>query len=301
MEENVGFDIEGRPPGAAGEQRTAGPRGVSPGYFKAQGILLLKGRSFLESDGGDTLPVVVINEALARRYWPNQDPIGRRISFDGRDGQPIWRQIVGVVKSVRHMALNEDPRSEIYIPFTQHPLAFMTLVARTDGAPLNFVAAVRSQVQAVDKDQPISNIRTMEERLASAVSQRRFNLILLAIFAGLALSLAAVGIYGVMSRLVTQRAHEIGVRMALGAQRGDVLKLVIRQGMVLILAGLFAGWGAALGVTRLLRSLLFDLSATDPLTFLATALLLALVAMLACYLPARRATKVDPLVALRCD
>ncbi len=177
MEENMGFDIEGQPPPAAGEQRTAGPRGVSPGYFKAQGIQLLKGRVFMESDGGDTPPVVVINEALARRYWPDQDPIGRRIAFHRRNGQPVWSEIVGVVKSVRHMALNEEPRSEVYIPFAQHPLAFMTLVARTDGAPLGYVAAVRSQVQAIDKDQPISNVRTMEERLASTVSQRRFNLI----------------------------------------------------------------------------------------------------------------------------
>jgi putative ABC transport system permease protein len=280
MEENVGFEIEGQPPPAPGEQRTAGPRGVSPGYFKAQGIQLLKGRVFTESDGGDTPPVVIINEALARRYWPNQDPAGRRISFDGRNGQPVWREVVGVVKSVRHMALEEEPRSEVYIPFAQYPLAFMTLVARTDGAPLGYVAAVRSQVQAVDKDQPISNVRTMEERLASAVSQRRFNLILLGVFAGLALSLAAIGIYGVMSYLVAQRTHEIGVRMALGAQTGDVLRLVIRQGMALTLAGVLIGLITAFGLTRLLRNLLFDLSATDPLTFFVTALLLALVALI---------------------
>jgi predicted permease len=301
MEENVAFDIEGQPPPAPGDQRTAGPRGVGPGYFKAQGIQILKGRVFTEIDGGDTPPVVVINEALARRYWPDQDPIGRRISFDSRNGQPIWRQIVGVVKGVRHMALSEEPRSEFYTPFTQYPLAFMTLVARTDGDPLNFVAAVRGQVQVVDKDQPISNVRTMEERLASAVSQRRFNLILLSIFAGLALSLAAIGIYGVMSYLVAQRAHEIGVRMALGAQTGDVLKLVIRQGMGLALTGVSIGLIIAFGLTRLLRNLLFGVSVTDPLTYFVIALLLATVALLACYLPARRATKIDPLVALRCD
>jgi putative ABC transport system permease protein len=301
MEEDLWFDIEGQPPPARGEHRSAGPRGVSPGYFKAQGIQLLKGRVFAESDGGDTRPVVVINEAAARRYWADQDPIGRRISFDSRDGQPTWRQIVGVVRSVRHMALSEEPRPEVYIPFTQHPLAFMTLVARTDGAPLNFVAAIRSQVQAVDKDQPISDARTMEERLAGTVSQRRFNLISLGIFAGIALSLAAIGIYGVMSYMVTQRGHEIGVRMALGAHTGNVLGLVLRQGMTLTLTGVLVGVIAAFGLTRLLSNLLFDLSTTDPLTFFVTALLLALVALVACYLPARRATKVDPMVALRCD
>jgi len=301
MEEDLWFDIEGQPPPAPGDHRSAGPRGVSPGYFKAQGIQLLKGRVFAESDGGDTSPVVVINEATARRYWPNQDPLGRRISFDSRDGQPTWRQIVGVVRSVRHMALSEEPRPEVYIPFTQHPLAFMTLVARTDGPPLTFVSAIRNQVQAVDKDQPISNVHTMEERLAGTVSQRRFNLILLAIFAGLALSLGAIGIYGVMSYMVTQRGHEIGVRMALGAQRGDVIRLVLRQGMTLTLTGVLVGLIAAFGLTRLLRNLLFDLSATDPLTFFITALILALVALTACYLPARRATKVDPMVALRAE
>src|SRR5262245_34859057 len=301
MEEDLWFDIEGQPPPPPGEHRSAGPRGVSPGYFKAQGIQLLKGRVFTESDGGDTPPVVVINEAMARRYWPDQNPVGKRIAIGRSNGQPVWSEIIGVVKSVRHMALSEEPRSEVYIPFAQYPLAFMTLVARTDGAQLGYVVAVRSQVHAVDKDQPISNVRTMEERLASAVSQRRFNLILLAIFAGLALSLAAIGIYGVMSYLVSQRAHEIGVRMALGAQTGDVLRLVIRQGMALTLTGVLIGLITAFGLTRLLRNLLFDLSATDPLTFLVTALLLALVALLACYIPARRATKVDPLVALRCD
>jgi putative ABC transport system permease protein len=200
--------------------------------------------------------VVIINEGLARQYFPNQDPIGRRIAFNCCDGRTTWREIV---------------------------------------------AAARSQVQAVDKDQPITNIRTMEEILARSVSQPRFNLSLLAVFAGIALSLAAIGIYGVMSYLVTQRTHEIGVRMALGAQTGDVLKLVIRQGMVLALTGVLIGLIIAFGLTRLLRNLLFDVSATDPLTFFSIALLLSLVALLASYLPARRATKIDPLVSLRCD
>jgi ABC-type antimicrobial peptide transport system permease subunit len=204
-----------------------------------------------------------------------------------------------VVGSVRHTALDEDLRPEIYIPFAQYPVSFMTLVIRTDGDPLRLVAAVRNQVQAVDKDQPISNINRMDALLARTVSQPRFNLLLLAIFAGLALLLAAVGIYGVMSYLVTQRTHEIGVRIALGAQTHDVIKLVVRQGMALTLTGVVIGLIAAFGLTRLIKNLLFGVSATDPVTFSMIAILLSGVALLACYLPARRATKVDPIVALR--
>jgi predicted permease len=299
MDETVGFIIEGEPPLATSERHSAAGRGTGPDYFKAQGIKLLKGRDFRESDGSEAPPVVVINEAMARQHWPNQDPVGRRISFNGRDGKPVWWEIIGVVGSVRHIALDEALRPEIYIPFAQYPLSFMTLVIRTDGYPLKLVAAVRNQVQAVDKDQPISNINTMDALLARAVSQPRFNLLLLAIFAGLALLLAAVGIYGVMSYLVTQRTHEIGVRMALGAQTRDVIKLVVRQGMALTLTGVVIGLIAAFGLTRLIKNLLFGVSATDPVTFSMIAILLSGVALLACYLPARRATKVDPIVALR--
>jgi ABC-type antimicrobial peptide transport system permease subunit len=247
------------------------------------------------------LVLLVINEAMARQHWPDEDPIGRRISFNSRDNQPIWREIVGVVKNVRHAALDAEPKPQIYFPFTQVPSPFMTLVARTDGDPMNFVAAVRSQVQAIDRDQPISNVHTMEELLARSVSQRRFNLLLLTIFAGVALLLAAVGIYGVMSYAVERRTHEIGVRMALGARTGNVLRLLLGQGMKLLVMGVAIGLAAAFALTRFISTLLFGVRPTDPATFVAIALLLTVVALLACYIPARRATKVDPMVALRCE
>jgi putative ABC transport system permease protein len=237
---------------------------------------------------------------MARDYWPNEDPIGKRVSFDSRDGRPLWREIVGVVGDVRHLGLDWGLRPEIYIPFIQFGGPWpATLVLRANGAPRNLIAAVRNEVKAIDKDQPISNIKTLDELLEKSVAQRRFNLLSLGIFAGVALALAAVGIYGVMSFLVAQRTHEIGIRMALGAQQRDVLMLVVGRGLRLVLIGLGVGGAGALALTRLLRNLLFEVSATDPLTFGLIAMLLLGVAFLACYLPARRATKVDPLVALR--
>jgi ABC-type antimicrobial peptide transport system permease subunit len=203
------------------------------------------------------------------------------------------------VKDVRHISLDSDPKPELYFPFTQFPIFFMTVVLRTTGDPLSLAGAARGEVLAVKSDQPVSNIHTMEELLANTVAERRFNMLLLGVFATIALLLSAVGIYGVMSYSVVQRSHEIGVRMALGARRSDVLALVVKQGMTLVLAGLGIGLGAAFALTRVMVSLLFGVSATDPLTFAIIALLLGAVALLACYVPARRATKVDPMIALR--
>jgi putative ABC transport system permease protein len=298
-EEGMGFAIENRPPPAPGESFNAGPRWVSPDYFRVMGITSVEGREFTDRDGIDAPRVLIVNEAMAHRYWPGEDPIGRRVAFDQVNGQPNWREIVGVVKDVRHTSLDSDPRPEMYLPFTQFPSFFMTIVLRTTGDPLSLAGAARSQVLAVSSDQTISNIHTMEELLANSIAERRFNMLLLGVFAMIALLLSAVGIYGVMSYSVAQRSHEIGVRMALGAQSSDVLALVVKQGMTLALAGLGIGLVAAFGITRIMVSLLYGVSATDPLTFSIIALLLGSVALLACYLPARRATKVDPMVALR--
>jgi putative ABC transport system permease protein len=301
-DEGLGFIIEGLPPADPRQWRTVGPRIVGGDYFKTLQIQVKSGRVFTDSDGRDTPPVVVINEMLARAYWPNQDPIGKHISFDSRDGLPLWREIIGVVEDVRYLGLDHGLEPEIYIPFIQFDGPWpATLVVRAHGAPRSLIAAIRKEVQAMDKDQPISNIHTLDELLENSVSQPRFNLLSLGIFAGVALALAAVGIYGAMSYLVAQRTHEIGVRMALGAQPRDVLKMVVGRGLRLVLIGLGAGLAGAMALTRLLRNLLFGVSATDPLTFAIIAVLLLLVALSACWIPARRATKVDPMAALRSE
>jgi putative ABC transport system permease protein len=298
-ENTSGFRIEGEPPPPPSVSRRISNRVVSPDYFKTLNIQLLKGRVIDENDGPNKPPVVVINETLARRYWPNSNPIGQRI-FSGED--TTWREIVGVVRDARYNSLDTEAGGQVYAPFDLYAgVNYRTLVVRADGDPLGLVPAVLAEIKAIDKDQPISSIHTMEEMMAKSVSQRRFNMLLLAIFAGVALLMAVVGIYGVMSYSVGQRTHEIGLRMALGANTADVLRLLLGQGMKLVVMGMAIGLAAAIALTRLISSLLFDVHATDPATFVAISLLLALVALLACYVPARRAAKVDPVVALRLE
>src|SRR5262245_1634188 len=287
-------------------------RHVTPRYFNAMEIPLVKGRVFSESDRKDSQQVAIINEAMARRYWPGADPLGKRLSFVmeafefQRDGPPKLipsrlREIVGVVADIRHTRLEEKPVPELYIPFEQQPQAATAVVVRTAADPLSLIGPIRQAVLSLDKDQPISYVKTMTQYLSASVAKPRFNFLLMSVFAALALVLAMVGVYGVVSFAVARRTREIGIRMALGAQRRDALKLVIKQGMWPTLIGLGIGLTAAAGLTRLMKNLLFEVSATDPMTFAMIALLLTGVALLACYLPALRATKVDPMIALRSE
>jgi putative ABC transport system permease protein len=297
------FSIPGRTQ-APGERWAADFRQVSPGYFKAMRIPLLKGRTFSEADAKEAPGVVIINQAMARRFWPNEDPLGQRFELSSPQerkmyGGTVLREIVGIVGDIRHERLDGQLAPEMYVPYLQLPRSGMSLVVRGVGDSEKLIPAIRTAVYSVDRDQPIANLAMLERRLARSVATERLNTVLLGIFAALALVLAAVGIYGVMSYSVTQRTHEIGVRMALGAQAADVLKLVVGQGMVLALIGVSVGLASALALTRVLANLLFGVTATDPLTFAGISCLLVLVALAASYIPARRASRVDPMIAIR--
>lgn len=288
------FSIEGGPPTAPGQGNNANFNLASPGFFRTLGIPLLAGRDFTAQDVQGAPEVVIINEQMARQFWPDEDALGKRITV----GNNPWRTIIGIVGDVRQSKLDTEPRQEMYYPLLQSPSRDLTLAVRTSGDPENFLSAVRGQLQLLDKDQPLFAIRTMNDLIAESVAPQRLNMLLMMTFAIVAIVLAMVGIYGVISYSVTQRTHEIGVRMALGAQPGDVVKMVLRHGMGLSVAGVVIGAGTALLLTRWMSSLLFKVSAYDPVTFITLSLLLIAVAFLACYIPARRATKVDPMVAL---
>jgi len=294
------FEIAGRPM-EKNERPRVGGYGVQPSYFRTLGIRLRAGRDFTARDDSDAPAVVIVNEEFARRYFPNENPLGRRIKIelpmDGKES--AWREIVGIAGNVKGSRLDTAIRPEIYTSFAQTPFNEMYVAIKTDVAPHSIVSAVRREVQALDKAQAFYDVRTLDERLEASVAQQRFNMLLLGIFAALALILTAVGLYSVMAYAVTQRTHEIGIRLALGAQPRDVLKLVVGQGMKLTVIGLVIGLAASFALTRVIVSLLFEVSATDSTTFTIITLLLAGVALAACYLPARRATKVDPMVALR--
>ncbi|HWT02793.1 MAG TPA: ABC transporter permease [Pyrinomonadaceae bacterium] len=293
------FTVEGRPSPAPGQELSAYRGMATPDYFRTLGIPLGRGRFFTRFDDSRSAPVVLINESLARRYFPGEDPLDKKVLLRTRDGRPVPRTIVGVIGDMRPDGLDSDPRPEIYLPYHQTTFGEMTFVIRTTGDPQQVLPAVRQQLWSLHKDITFYRVATMEQLVSESLAARRFNLFLLSAFAAIALALAGVGIYGLISFATSQRTHEIGVRMALGAQAGDVLKMVVRQGMILALAGVGLGLIAALALTRLMSSLLFGVTPTDPLTYTGVSVLLTTVALLACYIPARRATKVDPMVALR--
>jgi putative ABC transport system permease protein len=298
------FDIEGYQP----PENQPGPwgdiRSVSPQYFEAMGIPLLRGRYLTDEDRDGSPLVAVIDQEFVRRYWPNVDPLGKRFTFGPPDGvtdttQNEWIEVVGVVGHTAHEGLDADARLQLYLPYRQMTLPFMAVAVRTTGNPDRYVNLVRQAVRSADPDQPISGVSTMEELLSKSVGQRRLSMMLLSLFSGIALVLASTGIYGVMSYSVTQRSRELGVRIALGAGHGDVLRMVLRQGMKLALLGIGIGLGAALALTRLIESQLYGVAATDPGTFALVAAVLATTALLANLIPAVRAMRMDPAVVLR--
>jgi putative ABC transport system permease protein len=299
---NFSFSVEGRAQPSDMKLPFALYRVVSPEYFRTMGIPLQRGRFFDSHDSADSQPVILISQRLAEQYWPGEDPTGKRLKIGPLDSPNPWLTVVGVVGNVRQAGLYGDPRMDLYAPYAQDRRAFIAprdLVLRTKGDAVSVAGAVRQAVWSVDKDQPVTNVRTMDQVFASAISQERFQALMLGLFAALALVLACVGLYGVISYAVVQRTHEIGVRMALGARSADVLRLVLRQGIGLTIVGLIIGVGVGLVATRVLTDMLFGVTPRDPLTFIGVPALLLLVAFLACYVPARRATRIDPLVALR--
>jgi putative ABC transport system permease protein len=298
---NHDFVIDGRPPIAPGDEPSLETRSVIGDYFQAMGIPLKSGRDFASQDFIEKAPLVgIANDSMVRQYFPNEDPLGKRIRW-ARSQQIEWITIVGVVGDVKHFGLDLPEQPGLYSPYTQAPRwkRWTSLVVRTQSDPASMAGAIKQQVWKIDPQLPLTKVETMDEVASGSFAARRFNMMLLVIFAGLALVLAAVGIYGVMSYAVTQRTQEIGIRMALGARAVDVLRLIIRNGMTLILMGVAIGLAGAFALTRLLATLLFGVKPTDTLTYVTVSAVLIFVALLACYIPARRATKVDPLVALR--
>ena len=291
--------VEGYPVLAVGQAPMIQHTVVTPNYFRTMGIPLLSGRDFTDSDARGSQLVTIVDERLANEYWPNQSPIGRRIRFGPPEDNEPWHTIIGVVGTVRHERMQEDTAKSVYLPHQQIPANGMAVMTRTSSEPKELVAAIRREVAQLDPDLPVSKVITMNEVIDEAIWQPRLYATLFAVFAGGALLLALIGIYGVMAFLVQTRTHEIGVRMALGATARDVFKLIVGRGMKLTVIGVLIGVAGAVGATRLMHSLLFNTSATDPIVFILISLLLAFAAFLACYIPARRAAKVDPLIALR--
>jgi len=294
------FDIEGRPLGPDGLTPSADYRKVSPGYFGSMGIALLRGRDFTERDDQGSTPVAVVNQAFARRFFAGEEVLGKRLIYTEGEGQ-VSREIVGVVADLKHESLAGEGAPEVYVPFIQRPNAWMFLAVRGDGDLAALANSVRAAVREVDPGEPVYSVMTMRQRLDQSLAPQRFNTALLGVFSAAATLLAAVGVFGMLSFQVAERRHEIGIRMALGAGRGDVLRLVVGRGLRLVLAGVVIGLAAAQALTRVMSSMLYGVSATDPATLTMISLGLIALTLLASYLPARRATEVDPMTALRCE
>ena len=294
--------IEGRPVVDASEQPSARVQSVTPGYFRTLRIPLRRGREFNKYDNAPGAPgVVIINESFARRFWPayplGLNPVGQHLR-EGMD-RTGWMEIVGIVADVREADLASESGSEFYVPTVVHPPQTAYLTVRTKGDPLLFASVIRNQVLAIDRNQPVSDIRTMDGVLDATLGERRITMLLLGLFSAVAVILAVIGMYGVIAYSVFQRTQEVGIRRALGAQRSDILRLVLMQGVALALAGIAIGVGGAFALTRVMKSLLFHVSATDPATFFGIGVLFVLVALAASYIPARYAARIDPMTALR--
>jgi len=298
--DSTSISVEGIPDPPPDQQPDVVFRVIGPGYFGTMGIPIVRGRDFTDEDNAETKDVVVISEKTAQHFWPGQDPIGKRLKPGSSASKSAWREVIGIVKDVRQNDLIAPPKMEMYFTYRQpKELAANALIMRTTIEPMGIAASVRNTIWSVDKDQTVAGIDTMDHIVAEAVARQRIGMLLLGLFAGLALLLASVGIYGVMSYSVAQRTREIGIRIALGARRTDVLQMTVAQGLKLVGAGMMIGLVAAFLVTRVLATLLFGITATDPITFAGISAVLLAVAILASYLPALRATRVDPITALR--
>jgi putative ABC transport system permease protein len=298
--DSMSIGVEGMPDPPPGQRPDVIFRAIGPGYFSTMGIPMVGGRDFTDQDNADSKDVVVISEKTAQHFWPGQDPIGKRLKPGSSTSKSEWREVIGIVKDVRQNDLIAPPKMQMYLTYRQlKDIAANALVVRTTVEPMSLAGSVRNAIWSVDKDQTVAKIDTMDHIVAEAVARQRFSMVLLGVFAALALLLASVGIYGVMSYSVAQRTREIGIRMALGARRADVLQMTVWQGLKLVGAGMVLGLAAAFLLTRVMATLLYGISATDPITFIGISLVLLAVAVLASYIPALRATRVDPITALR--
>jgi putative ABC transport system permease protein len=300
----ISFEVKGRPPVPPAQQPAMQVRVATPDYFDTIGIPLRRGRMLTDDDTAGAPRVALITESAARQYFPNEDPIGKTITLGWGRGPGTGRaggEVVGIVGDVKDAGLNEPDPPQIFLPYRQWPVESMTLLVKTAVPPTSLTEAIRTEVYAVDSNLPVSNVSTLEAIVAKSISQQRFYMLLLTVFASVALVLAAIGIFGVLSYAVSQRTREIGIRMALGAQGGSVVRLIVRQAMILVACGVGAGLALGLLLSQTMAKMLFAITPTDPATYAVVSVTLAAVALFASYLPARRATRVDPIVALRAE